>query len=55
MQVPFTAIHGSVRISLSRYNNDEDIDRVITVLPQIVERLRKLSPYWDDERNCLKL
>lgn len=55
MQVPFTAIHGSVRISLSRYNNDEDIDLVITVLPQIVERLRKLSPYWDDDRNCLKL
>ena len=55
MQVPFTAIHGSLRISLSRYNNDSDIERIITVLPVIIARLRKLSPYWDDNRNCLKL
>ncbi len=55
MQVPFTAIHGSLRISLSRYNSDSDIDRIIEVLPVIVARLRKLSPYWDDERDCLKI
>ena len=55
MQVPFTAIHGSLRISLSRYNSDADIDRIIEVLPVIVARLRKLSPYWDDERKCLKI
>jgi cysteine desulfurase len=55
MQVPFTAIHGSLRISLSRYNDDTDIDRIIEVLPVVISRLRKLSPYWDDERNCLKL
>ena len=54
MQVPFTAIHGSVRISLSRYNDDTDVDRIIAVLPQIVADLRKLSPYWDNPRNCLK-
>jgi len=54
MQVPFTAIHGSVRISLSRYNDDTDVDRIIAVLPQIVADLRKLSPYWDNQRNCLK-
>ena len=55
MQVPFTAIHGSVRISLSRYNNEEDIERIIEVLPDIIARLRKLSPYWNDERNCLEI
>jgi cysteine desulfurase len=51
MKVPFTAIHGSVRFSLSRYNTDEDIDTVVEVFPQIVANLRKLSPYWDNERN----
>ncbi len=55
MQVPFSAIHGSLRFSLSRYNDEEDIDRIIEALPDIVARLRRLSPYWDDERNCLKL
>ena len=52
MKVPFTAVHGSVRFSLSRYNTDEDIDKVIEVFPQIVANLRKLSPYWDNERNA---
>jgi cysteine desulfurase len=52
MKVPFTAIHGSVRFSLSRYNSDEDIDKIIEVFPQIVANLRKLSPYWDNERNA---
>ena len=47
MHVPFTAVHGSVRFSLSRYNTDEDVDHIIKVFPPIVENLRKLSPYWD--------
>ncbi len=52
MKVPFTAVHGSVRFSLSRYNTVEEIDKVIQVFPQIVANLRKLSPYWDNERNA---
>jgi len=52
MKVPFTAIHGSVRFSLSRYNSDDDVEKVIEVFPQIVSNLRKLSPYWDNERNA---
>jgi cysteine desulfurase len=52
MKVPFTAVHGSVRFSLSRYNTGEDIDTIIAVFPQIVANLRKLSPYWDNERNA---
>ncbi len=52
MQVPFTAIHGSVRFSLSRYNTEEEIDRIIKVFPDIVRNLRRLSPYWDTKRDA---
>ena len=52
LNVPFTAIHGSVRFSLSRYNTDEDVDRIIEVFPQVVANLRKLSPYWDNKKNA---
>ena len=52
MKVPFTAVHGSLRFSLSRYNTDEDIDCVLEVLPTVVANLRKLSPYWDNEKNA---
>ena len=51
MNVPFTAVHGSIRFSLSRYTTDEEIDKVIDVFPQIVANLRKLSPYWDQEHD----
>jgi len=46
MGVPFTAAHGSIRFSLSTYNTEEEIDFIIEKLPPIIERLRKLSPYW---------
>jgi cysteine desulfurase len=52
MHIPFTAIHGSVRFSLSRYTTDAEIDRVIEVFPDIVSRLRRLSPYWDVNANA---
>lgn len=45
MGVPFTAIHGSVRFSLSRYTTDEDIDFVLGKMPGIIKELRELSPY----------
>lgn len=47
MGVPFTAVHGSVRLSLGRYNTEEDVDRALDVFPQVVANLRRLSPYWD--------
>jgi cysteine desulfurase len=47
MQVPFTAVHGSVRLSLGRYNTDQDVDHALEVFPRIVANLRRLSPYWD--------
>ncbi|MDY6828457.1 MAG: aminotransferase class V-fold PLP-dependent enzyme, partial [Pseudomonadota bacterium] len=49
MGVPYTAAHGSVRFSLSRYTTAAEIDRVLKELPPIVERLRALSPYWGPE------
>jgi cysteine desulfurase len=52
MKVPFTAVHGSVRFSLSRYNTEADIDHIIAVFPRIVANLRRLSPYWDQQRDA---
>jgi cysteine desulfurase len=52
MHVPFTAVHGSVRFSLSRYNTADDIDRIAGVFPQVVANLRRMSPYWDCDKNC---
>jgi cysteine desulfurase len=46
MGVPFTAAHGSIRFSLSKYNTEEEIDFIIEKLPPIIERLRELSPFW---------
>ena len=45
MGVPFTAIHGSIRFSLSRYNTEAEIDRVIEIMPGIISNLRDLSPF----------
>jgi cysteine desulfurase len=45
MGVPFTAAHGSIRFSLSKYNTEEEVDFVIEKMPVIVNRLRELSPF----------
>lgn len=50
MGVPFTSAHGSIRFSLSRFITDEDIDYVISVMPEVVNRLLEISPYWDSEK-----
>jgi len=52
MDVPFTAAHGSLRVSMSRYTTGAEIDRLIEVLPGIIQSLRRISPYWDSERNA---
>lgn len=46
MGVPFTAAHGSVRLSLSVYNTEEEVDYVLDKLPVIIEKLREMSPFW---------
>ncbi|MHC4538101.1 MAG: cysteine desulfurase NifS, partial [Planctomycetota bacterium] len=45
MGVPFTAAHGSIRFSLSRYNTEEEVDYTIEKIPPIINQLRKLSPF----------
>ena len=51
MGVPFMAKHGSIRLSLSRYNTEAEVDRVLEIFPPLVERLRAASPYWDSAGN----
>ena len=48
MSIPVTAAHGSIRFSLSRDNSIEDVNRVIEVMPAIIEKLRALSPFGAD-------
>ncbi len=48
MGVPFTAVHGSVRFSLSRYTTEDDIDYVLEKLPPVIHELREMSPFGPD-------
>ena len=40
--------HGSLRLSLCHYNTEEEVEHILTVVPQVVERLRAMSPVWRD-------
>ena len=46
--------HGSLRLSLSHYNTDEEIDHILQSVPQVVERLRNMSPVWRDLQNGVR-
>ncbi len=48
MNVPFTAIHGSIRFSLSKYTTEAEIDYVCGKLPGIIEKLTSISPFQDE-------
>jgi cysteine desulfurase len=54
MGLPYTILHGSIRFSLSRYTTEADIDRVLEVMPGIVQRLRDLSPFNNDQAEWLQ-
>ena len=54
MNVPYTAAQGSIRFSLGRYNNEEEIDYTLKVLPEIIVKLVEMSPY-DKELRALKM
>ena len=40
--------HGSLRLSLSEYTTDEEIDHILKVVPEVVAYLRSISPVWRD-------
>ena len=46
--LPHEVAHGSLRLSLSEYNTEEEVDYIIDVLPGIVSYLREMSPVWDE-------
>jgi len=46
MGVPFTAAHGSIRLSLSVHNTAEEVETVIKAFPPIIAKLREMSPFW---------
>ena len=45
MGVPYTMAHGSIRLSLSRYNTEDEVDYIVEKMPPIIARLRELSPF----------
>lgn len=52
--VPHEKAHGSVRLSISHETTDEDIDYILETIPPIIERLRSMSPLWEDEMKKIK-
>jgi len=47
MGIPPEVAHGSLRVTLGRDNTDEDVDRLLQVLPESVQAIRAMSPVWD--------
>ena len=45
---PHEVAHGSLRLSLSEWNTDEEIDHILAEVPWVVEYLRNMSPMWKD-------
>ena len=45
--VPVEIAHGSLRLSISEYNTEEEIDHIIKTVPEVVAYLRKMSPVWE--------
>lgn len=52
--LPHEIAHGSMRLSFSDDNTEEDVDHIISVVPQIVDRLRAMSPLWEKIVNSSK-
>jgi cysteine desulfurase len=52
MNIPFSKIHGSIRFSLSRYTTEDEIDYTLQVLPNVINTLLTISPFWDNEKNA---
>lgn len=46
--LPHEVAHGSLRLSLSEYNTEEDVDAILKAVPEVVEYLRNMSPVWEE-------
>lgn len=49
--LPHEVAHGSMRLSISEDTTDEDVDYILEVVPKVVERIRGMSPLWEDIQN----
>ena len=49
--LPHAIAHGSLRLSLSEANTEEEIDYIIEKLPPIIHKLREMSPMWEHIQN----
>ena len=45
--LPHEIAHGSLRLTLSKYTTEEEINKTIEIVPKVVEYLRQISPVWD--------
>lgn len=45
--LPHEVAHGSLRVSMSEYTTEAEVDELIRTVPEIVEKLRKMSPLWE--------
>ena len=52
MGISHEIAHGSLRLSLGRDNTDEDVDYCLEVLPEIVARLRSMSPLYNGNKEA---
>lgn len=55
MGIPFTALHGSIRFSLSRFTTEKEVDYVVEKMPEIMDKLTKISPFQDELENLRNL
>ena len=51
---PHEIAHGSLRLTLSEYTTEEEIDYALAAIPKVVDRLRNMSPVWRDKVNGVK-
>jgi cysteine desulfurase len=47
--LPHEDAHGSLRLTLGRYNTEAEVDRLLATLPPIIQRLRQMSPLYGGE------
>ncbi len=52
--IPYELAHGSLRLSVGEYNTEAEIDHILKAVPRVVERLRAMSPLWEELQKGLR-